>query len=60
MKVFVEKYDRARRSPKTVKIEGYISHAFRRPREPCTKCRGISRGDMRWYIKDSHDFERAQ
>ena len=57
-KVLGEKYDRARKSPKTIKLKA-ISHAFRRPRDPCTECIGMPRGDIGWYIKDFHDFERA-
>ena len=35
-----------------------ISHAFGRPRTPCTEGRGMPRGDMGAYTKDSHGFER--
>ena len=53
-----EKYDRAQRSPKMIKLKA-IGHAFRRLRYPCTECHGMTRADMGLYFKNSHDFERA-
>ena len=55
-KVFGEKYDRAWRSSKTVKIEGYNSH-FYTSMGLVHEYRGMARGDMGCYIKRSHGFE---
>ena len=58
-KVLGEKYDRARNRQKRSKLKA-IRNTFRRPRDPCTECRGMPRGDIGWYIKVSHVFEREQ
>ena len=57
-KIFGKKMTRPEETLKRSKLKT-ISHAFRRPRDPCTECRKMFRGDIGWYIKDSHDFERA-
>ena len=57
-KVFDEKMTGPGRALKRSKLKA-ISHGFRRPRYPCSECSGMYRGDVGWYIKDFHDFERA-